>query len=55
LFETAAQFGLGRADADERWRTIVDAVSNWRDVATARGVPTVEQDRFAAVLDRYEH
>lgn len=53
LLATADRFGLSEAEAKDRWHQIVGVVANWRAVASTREIPTNEQDRFAAVLDRW--
>lgn len=53
LMATADQCGLDEAEAKERWHRIVEVVSTWRTAASTHGIPTSEQDAFAAVLDRW--
>lgn len=53
LMTTADRFGLGEAEAKERWHQILEVVSTWRAVASTHDIPTGQQDEFAGVLDRW--
>ncbi len=53
LLAAVDRFGLEGDEAEQRWRDILDVVSSWRTVATGRGIPAREQDRFSVVFDRW--
>ena len=53
LFDTAEQFRLGTAVAEQHWRDIMAVVSSWRTFAAERGVSSKEMEQFAVALDRW--
>jgi serine/threonine-protein kinase HipA len=53
LFDTAGQFRLDAAEAEQHWRDIVDVASRWRTFAAERGISPEEMEQFAGVLDRW--
>ena len=53
LFDTAEQFWLGPAEAEQHWRNIMEVVSTWRSFAAERGLSPEELEPFAAALDRW--
>jgi serine/threonine-protein kinase HipA len=51
LVAVAATFELDRAEAVAAWLAIREVVADWRTVASANGISSREQRRFAPVLD----
>lgn len=53
LFASAASFGISLDEAQRAWSGVLEATAGWREVATAHGIPTEEQEQFAPALDRF--
>jgi len=53
LMDSAKNFQIDQARANEIWSEVVSGVSKWRQVATSYTIPASEQKRFAPVLDKY--
>lgn len=53
LMDSAKNFQIDQARANEIWTEVINAISSWRQVATAHGISTSEQKIFAPVLDKH--
>lgn len=53
LIKASEEFWLDPSEAEDQWTEVVAALASWRDVATARGLPAEELERFAPALDRW--
>ena len=53
LLEVAGEFGLTPDTSELILAEVTAAAANWRDIATANGVPPREQVKFAPALDRH--